>query len=193
MTLLMASHRPTLRKQIRQGKALPQVAPLSLGMSMAAPVGHRIGMYRVPAVERTLLERALRRLLASTGHRFPGDVTRQELLARIAANDLLPELTPNLAGLFARARAGEFDFIYVMGLPIGDAIAPLLSLSLGLLTGSVFNRAPETVANWSCQSHQRTIRAIVLALPITTGTRTKRGFLGTVVSPGSVSSACSIR
>ncbi|MGA7806960.1 hypothetical protein [Bradyrhizobium sp.] len=99
---------------------------------------------QLSAVERQQLAEGLRHYQTFTDDRFPGDVACQRLLARIAADRLLPQAAPGLGRVIERARTDQVDCIYVTDLPTEKSIAGLLALTLGSALGWVFNYASRT-------------------------------------------------
>jgi hypothetical protein len=100
-----------------------------------------LSTYQLSAVESQLLAEGLRYYQTFTDDRFPGDVACQRLLARIAADKLLPQAAPGLGRVIERARHDQVDCIYVTDLPTEKSIAGLLALTLGSAVGLVFNYA----------------------------------------------------
>lgn len=98
-----------------------------------------LGTYRLSRVENQLLLDGLRHFQMFTDGQFPGDVARQSLLARIAADKSIAQAAPGLNRLFEKVRADLLDGIYVTNLPTEKSINYLLSLTLGSSIGSVFN------------------------------------------------------
>jgi len=99
----------------------------------------RVGTHNVSTTESQLLADGLRRYQASTDGQFPQDVARQDLLARIVADELLAPAAPGLCRLIEKARDDLVDCIYVTNLPTERSISSLLSLTLSSAIGKVFN------------------------------------------------------
>jgi hypothetical protein len=101
--------------------------------------GDRVGEHHVSTTDSQLLADGLRRYQASTDGQFPQDVARQDLLARIVADELLAQAAPGLSRLIEKARDDLVDCIYVTNLPTEKSITSLLSLALSSAIGKVFN------------------------------------------------------
>jgi len=107
--------------------------------SFGPDVGSRVGMLNVRASESEALGEMLGNMQALTGGCFPDDIPRQQLLVDIVACGPLKAAAPSLARILEQAEAGEYDCVYITGLPKNKQIAPLLTAVLARMLGHLFN------------------------------------------------------